>query len=69
MNREMWEDVKAAAYDAKVREMQSLTPLKRGGPAVCPNGHAMDEGLFDCPACGAYRPSANARPNGTGGKR
>jgi hypothetical protein len=29
-------------------------------PAVCPNGHAMDEGLFHCPACGAYRPSANA---------
>jgi hypothetical protein len=28
--------------------------------AVCPNGHAMDEGLFNCPACGAYRPSANA---------
>lgn len=29
-------------------------------PAVCPNGHAMDDGLFHCPACGAYRPSANA---------
>jgi hypothetical protein len=28
--------------------------------AVCPNGHAMDEGLFNCPACGVYRPSANA---------
>jgi hypothetical protein len=21
----------------------------------------MDEGLFNCPACGAYRPSANAQ--------
>lgn len=30
------------------------------GPAVCPNGHAMDDGLFNCPACGAYRPSAHA---------
>jgi hypothetical protein len=29
-------------------------------PAVCPNGHAMDDGYFNCPACGAYRPSANA---------
>lgn len=29
------------------------------GPAVCPNGHAMDDGLFECPACGAYRPSAH----------
>lgn len=27
-------------------------------PLTCPNGHAMDEGLFHCPACGAYRPSA-----------
>lgn len=25
---------------------------------TCPNGHAMDDGLFHCPACGAYRPSA-----------
>jgi hypothetical protein len=31
------------------------------GPAVCPNGHAMDDGLFECPACGAYRPSASGR--------
>jgi hypothetical protein len=28
-------------------------------PLTCPNGHAMDEGLFYCPACGAYRPSAS----------
>lgn len=27
-------------------------------PLTCPNGHAMDEGYFNCPACGAYRPSA-----------
>lgn len=26
---------------------------------MCPNGHAMDDGLFNCPACGAYRPSAS----------
>lgn len=26
---------------------------------TCPNGHAMDEGYFECPCCGAYRPSAN----------
>jgi hypothetical protein len=26
-------------------------------PMVCPNGHAMDEGLFECPACGVHRPS------------
>jgi hypothetical protein len=36
-----------------------MAVLKRG-PAVCPNGHAMDEGLFNCPACGAYRPSPHA---------
>jgi hypothetical protein len=28
-------------------------------PLTCPNGHAMDDGLFECPACGAYRPSAS----------
>lgn len=30
---------------------------------VCPNGHAMDEGLFECPCCGAYRPSRAAFPD------
>lgn len=30
-------------------------------PAVCPNGHAMDEGYFNCPCCGAFRPSAAQR--------
>lgn len=24
---------------------------------VCVNGHAMDDGLLECPCCGAYRPS------------
>lgn len=33
--------------------------MRRNGPAVCPNGHAMDEGLFECPACGVYRPSVH----------
>lgn len=28
-------------------------------PLTCPNGHAMDEGYFNCPACGAYRPSVH----------
>lgn len=23
---------------------------------VCVNGHAMDEGYYHCPSCGAYRP-------------
>jgi hypothetical protein len=27
-------------------------------PAVCPNGHAIDDGYHLCPTCGAYRPSA-----------
>lgn len=35
-------------------------PRQSARPAVCPNGHAMDEGLFNCPACGAYRPSVHA---------
>lgn len=35
-------------------------PERGESPAVCPNGHAMDEGYFYCPCCGAFRPSANA---------
>lgn len=42
----------------EARDGSVWKPPKRGGPAVCPNGHAMDEGLFECPACGTYRPSA-----------
>lgn len=32
---------------------------------VCVNGHAMDEGLFECPCCGAYRPPRCLTPGMT----
>lgn len=49
-----------AALAAADQDAGPAAALRRGGPAICPNGHAMDEGLFYCPACGAYRPSASA---------
>lgn len=34
-------------------------------PLVCVNGHAMDDGLFECPCCSAYRPSGCITPGMT----
>jgi hypothetical protein len=34
-------------------------------PLVCPNGHAMDDGLLTCPACGVYRRPRSVRPDET----
>lgn len=32
---------------------------------VCQNGHAIDDGYFECPCCGAYRPPGCVTPGMT----